>query len=166
MVPPAPDVATTSIDSAPATAFQHTSRTPCPRRARGLPPRARPANRAWREPASGARRSPRLGVPRSECGVLDIERRHTTEFAAVLRVVKRPRTMHGGAVVPNHEVSDAPRVAVDELRLRGVFHEVTQEESPLRDWPVDDSRRVRCEVQRPTMGARDQADEGMDRAGQ
>ena len=82
------------------------------------------------------------GVAREEARVLDVEGGHATELAAVLRVVEWPRAMHRGAVVPNHEVADAPGMAVDELRLGCVLYQVTEKEPRLGNRPVDDPRRM------------------------
>ena len=79
-------------------------------------------------------------------------------------VVEGPRAVHGGAVVPDDEVAEAPRVAVHELRLGRVLDQVPQEEPALGHRPVDDPRRVRGDVERPAAGARDGADERMDGA--
>ena len=89
------------------------------------------------------------GAAGDEGGFGDIERRHAAQLAAVLRVVEGPRAVHRGAVVPDHEVADAPGMAVDELRLGRVLDQVAQEEPPLRDRPVDDPRRVRGYIERP-----------------
>ncbi len=104
---------------------------------------------------SGARGGRRL---------LDVEGRHPTELAPVRRVVEGSGAVHGGAIVPDHQVADAPRVAVDELRLGRVLDQVAEEEPPLGDRPVDDPGRVRRDVERLAIGARDRPDERVDRA--
>src|SRR5258705_423565 len=81
------------------------------------------------------------------------------ELAAILRVVERPRAVHGGAIVPDHEIADAPGVAIDELRLGRVLRQIAKEQSPLRDRPVDDARLVRREIERAPARARDRADQ-------
>jgi hypothetical protein len=48
---------------------------------------------------------------------LDGRSHHVT---TIIRSVVIDRAMHGGAVIPKHNVSDAPLVPVDELRLRGM----------------------------------------------
>lgn len=53
-------------------------------------------------------------------------------------VVEGPTAMHPGPIVPNHEVSDAPNVPINELGLGRVFDEVAQEKPSFGDWPVDD----------------------------
>src|SRR5438094_670239 len=70
--------------------------------------------------------------------------------AHVARLVhgERPRPTHGAAVVPHHEVADAPAVRVDELPLCGVLDEVAQEGARLRHRPAQDAARVRRQVER------------------
>src|SRR6266446_3613153 len=117
------------------------------------------------ERPSGSRAGAReLGADRGERGLLDIESRHAAELAAILHVVERPRAMHGGAIVPDHQVADPPFVTVDELPLGRVLRQVAQHQTPLRQRPVDDPRLVRCEIERAPERARDRPNERMDRA--
>ncbi len=62
-------------------------------------------------------------------------------------VVERPGAMHGAAIVPDHEIMRPPDVAVDELPLRGVVHQVAQQQPALRHLPVDDMLGVRGEIE-------------------
>src|SRR5579884_3382521 len=65
--------------------------------------------------------------------------------------------MHRRAVVPDHEVADAPFVAVDEAAFGGVVAEVAQQQPPVGDRPADDVRCVRRQIEglalRPRMPA-------------
>src|SRR6266403_4093130 len=105
-----------------------------------------------------------LGAGRDERGLLDVEGGHAAKLTAILRVVERPRAVHRRAVVPDHEVPDAPLVPVDVLALGRVLRQIVQEEAPLRDRPVDDARLMRGQVERAAAGARDGPRERMDRA--
>src|SRR6266852_4296092 len=103
-----------------------------------------------------------LGADRGERGLLDVEGRHATELAAVLRVVERQRPMHRRALVPDHEIADAPGVTVDELPLGRVLHQVAEQQPSFGDRPVDDARLVGRQVERAPERARDGADQRMD----
>ena len=56
--------------------------------------------------------------------------------------------MHRAAVVPHHEVANAPTVGVDELSLRGVLDEVFEEAHRFSCWPADDPTRMRGQEER------------------
>src|SRR2546425_318572 len=56
-----------------------------------------------------------LGAAGDDGGLSDIERRHATELTWILRVVEWARAMHRGAVVPDHEVADAARMAANSV---------------------------------------------------
>src|SRR5438094_8275060 len=104
-----------------------------------------------------------LGADRGQRG-LDVEGRHAAQLAAILPVVERPGAVHRRAIVPDHQVPDAPFVTVHELPLGGVLRQVPQQKTPLRQRPVDDPRLVRREIERAAQRVRDRTDERMDRA--
>src|SRR5262249_60831987 len=93
-----------------------------------------------------------LRASRNERGLGDVEGGHAAKLAAILRVVERRRAVHGRTVVPDHEVADAPGVTVDVLALRRVLRQVAQQKPALGDWPVDDARLVRGQVERAPAG--------------
>ena len=69
---------------------------------------------------------------------LNVECGHAAQLAAVACVVEGPTAMHRRPVVPDHEVSDAPLVPIDELGLRPVFDEIAQKKPSFGNRPVDD----------------------------
>ena len=71
-------------------------------------------------------------------GLRNVEGRHSAELAPVPRIGKGPRAVHRGAVIPDNKIANAPRMAIHELRLRGVFNQIAQQEPPLGNWPIDD----------------------------
>src|SRR5262245_15678813 len=71
-------------------------------------------------------------------GLGDIEGRHPAQLAAIGGVLEGARAMHGGPVVPDHEIADAPGVAIDELGLGGVLDQVPQQQPALGYRPADD----------------------------
>src|SRR5258705_13634688 len=70
---------------------------------------------------------------------LDIKRGHTPEFTAIGHIGKGSCAMHSRTVVPNDEVAGAPFMSVDEFRLRGVLHQLTQEQSPFGHRPINNA---------------------------
>src|SRR6476646_2610493 len=72
----------------------------------------------------------------------DVESRHASQFAAVLAVVEGAAAVHRRAIVPDHEIADAPLVAVHELRLGRMLDEIPQQQPALGNGPVDDPGRV------------------------
>ena len=56
--------------------------------------------------------------------------------------------MQRAAVIPDHQVAGAPGVAVDELALGRVLHQVAQQQPPVRHRPADDVRGMRAHVER------------------
>lgn len=60
---------------------------------------------------------------------LALDRRATHE--ATLTVVKLGSTVHSGAVIPDHEVTDPPLVSVDELRLGSELTDLYYQAAPL-----------------------------------
>ena len=62
-------------------------------------------SRAGESRVLGAGQAPAV----TAAGPLDVERGDASQLAAVPGVVEGPRAVHGGAVVPDHEVADAPR---------------------------------------------------------
>jgi hypothetical protein len=78
-----------------------------------------------------------LGAAGDGGGLLDIQGRHATELAAVRRILERPPAMHRGAVVPDHEIPNAPRMPVHEFPLGCVLDQIPQEQPPLGHRPVD-----------------------------
>jgi hypothetical protein len=64
-------------------------------------------------------------------GLVDVERRDPTQLPPVLPVVERTSAVHRGAIVPDHEVTDPPGMAVDELRLGRVLRQIAQEQPSL-----------------------------------
>src|SRR5262249_7524104 len=85
-------------------------------------------------------------------------------LALVPRVVERHRTVHGGAIVPDHQVALAPLVPVHERALGRVLDQLAQEETPLGDRPVDDAGGVGSHVERAPVRARNGANQRMDGA--
>src|SRR5581483_9800472 len=103
----------------------------------------------------------RNDVKATKTSCRQVERRHATQLAPVLRVVERPAAVHGREVVPDDEITDAPAVAVDEARLGGMLGEVAQQQPAFGHRPADDVRGMRGEVQRTPPGAPIGAYEGM-----
>ena len=60
--------------------------------------------------------------------------------------------MHHLAVVPHHEIADAPLMGVDVLALGRMLDQVTQEDPGLGYRPPDDAAGVRGQIQRLTPG--------------
>src|SRR5262249_13418138 len=102
-----------------------------------------------------------LGAGRDERGLGDVEGGHAAKLAAVLRIVERRGAVHGRAVVPGHEVADAPGVTVAVLALRRVLGQVAQKEPSFRDGPFDDARLVRGQIEGAPAEARDDPHERM-----
>ncbi len=87
---------------------------------------------------------------------------HRRAFAADGRAVhvahlfriERTRTVHGGPVVPHHQVPLLPFVRIDELTLRGVLDQVAQQGAGFRHRPADDGAGVGSQIQRFPPGGR------------
>jgi len=62
--------------------------------------------------------------------------------------------VHGGAVVPHHEVADPPLVRVDELALGRGFGQVQQQRLGLGLGHAEDRARMRGEIDRFAPRAR------------
>src|SRR5712664_4342574 len=103
---------------------------------------------------AGNKKSPQLALRASPSRRVDVKRRHAAKLASMSRVVEGAAAMHRGAVVPDHEVADAPAVPIDELRLCRVLDQVAKEQPSFGDRPADDLRRVRGEVGRSAPRAR------------
>ena len=56
--------------------------------------------------------------------------------------VEGPGTMHGGAVVPHHQIPLLPFMCIDKRALGGVLDQVAQQGARLRDRPADDGARM------------------------
>ena len=67
---------------------------------------------------------------------------------ARLAFVVAPHAMHHLAVVPHDQIAHAPLVDVDELRLRGVLVQVSQQDARLRHRHAEDGAGVRREIER------------------
>ena len=81
------------------------------------------------------------------------------QVARVLGIIVGAAAVQGTAVVPDHEVADAPVMAMDELALRGVLHQVAQQQPSIRHRPTEDVGGVRAHVERLALGARMRAHE-------
>src|SRR5271165_4208428 len=81
--------------------------------------------------------SPFLG--RFSQGGPGIQRRRPAQVAR-LSFVMRTATMHRATVVPDHQVTGLPGVAVDEARLRRMRNEIQQQQAPVGDRPTGDVR--------------------------
>ena len=81
------------------------------------------------------------------------------QVARVLGIIVGAAAVQGAAVVPDHEVADAPVMAMDELALRGVLHQVAQQQPSIRHRPAEDVGGVRAHVERLALGARMRAHE-------
>src|SRR5215475_5874765 len=108
----------------------------------------------------------REGAPRpgTAPGDSDVEGGDPAQIATMPGVVEAPRPVHGGAVVPDHEVTDPPDMAIDELRPGGVLGELAQEQATFGDRAPEDVAGVRGQVQGTAAGARDGAHERMNGA--
>ena len=66
-----------------------------------------------------------VAIAGSRCGrQRDVERCHSSQFTSMLAVGKRRRSMHGGAIVPDYQISLSPHVTVDKLWLSRMFDEL------------------------------------------
>src|SRR5262245_54024241 len=97
-------------------------------------------------------------------GLGNVERRDPAQLAAELLVLEGARAMHRGPVVPDHQIADAPGVAIDELPLGGVLDEIAEQEPPFGQRPPDDAGGVRGHIERAAARARERAHQGVDRA--
>src|SRR5262252_1683600 len=73
---------------------------------------------------------------------------------APLRQVETPATVQDTAVIPHHEVADAPGMAVDELALRSALEQLGEQHAAFADRLADDVRRVRTDPQQLALRAR------------
>jgi hypothetical protein len=64
------------------------------------------------------------------------------QVADFVQVLVATGAMHGGAVVPDHQVVDPPLMGVGELGLRRVFGQVADEGACLGHRPADDGADV------------------------
>src|SRR4029453_22409 len=78
---------------------------------------------------------------------------------AGLALVVAPHAVHHLAVVPYDEISHAPLVDVDELRLGGVLVQVAQQDARLRHRHPDDATGVGRQIKRLAAGHRVRADQ-------
>ena len=62
--------------------------------------------------------------------------------------------MHGREVVPDKQVEELAFVAKDELGLRGMRSEFSQQRAALVDRPADDMRGVGGEIEHPAARSR------------
>src|SRR5260370_7662997 len=62
--------------------------------------------------------------------LLHVEGGHAPQLAPIARVVERARPVHGGPVVPDHEIAHAPLVPVHEARLRRGLDQLAPDEPP------------------------------------
>src|SRR5262245_31303927 len=69
--------------------------------------------------------------------------------------------MHRLAVVPHHEVADAPRVRIHELPLGRVLDQIAQERARLGHRPSHDAAGVRRQIQRPSPRHRVRAQQAL-----
>ena len=76
-------------------------------------------------------------------------------------IFKRTRTVHGGAVIPDDQVLGQPFMAIGELRLSGVLHQITKQQTPFGDGHLLDVLRVRGQVQRTAARAGQLANQRM-----
>src|SRR5689334_1135346 len=68
-----------------------------------------------------------------------IQCRRTAQIAR-MRLIVWATAMHGAAIVPDHEIADAPAMAIDELGLCRVRVEIPQQQTAFSDWPADNVR--------------------------
>src|SRR5690242_4338971 len=80
-------------------------------------------------------------------GRAGIQRCRTSQIAR-LHFIVRPTAMHGAAIVPDDDITDAPAMAVDELLSRRVRRQIPQQQTAFTDRPAADVRCMRGEVQR------------------
>src|SRR5579872_7180586 len=93
-------------------------------------------SRQWRSPVSSGGFRLRDLQP----GALD---RGAAQIAHFLQVIEAPRPVHHGAIVPHHQVADAPGMRIDELPLGRVLGQVADEGACLGNWPADDAADMR-----------------------
>jgi len=55
--------------------------------------------------------------------------------------------MEGGAIVPDHQVTGFPGMAVDELPLGGVFQQIQQQHAPFGNRHTHYPTRMRADEQ-------------------
>ena len=77
--------------------------------------------------------------------------------AAPAHVVKFGAAVHSTAIIPHHEVADAPAMGVNELALGGVSSKFTQECLDLLVRQACDATNVQIDVERDSAGLGDGA---------
>src|SRR5579863_4699240 len=79
-------------------------------------------------------------------GGCNIRRRNAPHISWV-SLVERARTMHRTAVVPDHKITRRPVMAIYELRLSGMLHQILDQHTPFRNRPVQNMRGVGGQIQ-------------------
>ncbi len=72
-------------------------------------------------------------------------------IAHLAQIVEAARAMHGGAIVPHHQIVRAPGMGIDEAGLRRVLHEVADEGARLGCGPANDATDMRRQVKRMSV---------------
>src|SRR4051812_7137989 len=75
-----------------------------------------------------------------------VDARRTSQLAVMRGIVESGAPMHGREVVPDDEIAGAPFVAVDEVRLRRLRHEVPDQQSAFGDRPLHHLESMRSDV--------------------
>ncbi len=97
----------------------------------------------------GHRRRIRSLFPQLACDRLcHVDDGGAAQIAHVLGRLVRRGAVQGAAIVPDHQIADAPFVGVDEPRLGGEFDQPLQQRAAFLDRPADDVRGVRGDVER------------------
>ena len=78
---------------------------------------------------------------------IEIRHRSPPHVAAMFDFVIGAAAMQRAPVVPHYEIPRHPSVSIDELGLRGVFHQFVNQHSPVRNWLPDEVRGMRGEIQ-------------------
>src|SRR5580704_3952355 len=117
------------------------------------------SSRRWWRGLPANRIANRLCDLGGRCG--EVLRRDAAQVTRISRIVVGASAMQRATVVPDHQVADPPGVAMDELALRRVLHEVAQQEPALRHRPADDVRRMRSHVERLAPRSRMNANQRM-----
>src|SRR5437763_9638637 len=85
----------------------------------------------------------------------DVAHGRALHVAAEAQVVERRAAMHRAAIVPHHEITDAPAVGIDELPLGSVLDELVDQRTALRVAHAEDAAGMGGEIERLATGFRD-----------
>src|SRR5260221_2033395 len=71
-----------------------------------------------------------------------------------LREIEAPPAVQDAAVVPHHQIADAPGMAEDELALRPMLEQLGQQDAPLAQGATDDVRRMGADPEHIALRSR------------